>query len=70
MCVVRLFPHFNLQLMSELFKLYGMNLRITQVKLSLLLLTCVAMFGLAFAGEAATQTAVGLTPQEKNGKQI
>lgn len=47
-----------------------MNLRLNQFKLALLVLVCLAVLGLAFVGEAATQTESGLTPQEKNGKQI
>jgi ABC-type branched-subunit amino acid transport system substrate-binding protein len=47
-----------------------MSLHVNQIKLALLILICVAVLGLAFVGEAATQSGGGLTPQEKNGKQI
>jgi ABC-type branched-subunit amino acid transport system substrate-binding protein len=46
------------------------KLRVNQIKFVLLLITCLTALVLAFEGEAATQTGNGLTPQEKNGKQI
>lgn len=47
-----------------------MNLRVNQIKLAVLMLICVAALALDLNGSAASQTANGLTPQERNGKQI
>ncbi|HEX8844760.1 MAG TPA: ABC transporter substrate-binding protein [Pyrinomonadaceae bacterium] len=47
-----------------------MNLRVNQIKIIIFTLICAAALGLALGGRAAPQTENGLTPQEKNGKQI